>query len=417
MRVLPLALLCVSFHAFSTESRQSASEAQVITWSDLVQIATAHLHQDAQLAEGNRSWHSHGRVASDCLQLANLTGDITYYVQAEAALTQAFALAPEGSGPLLVRAHWQASQHRFNAANNDLKRLASRPLLSEAIRRTIIGDQASCAFALGNYADAERIFLSRALTMNQPQAWFDLANVLSHTGRIFEANACMDKAIAACPPEQLQLRAWLHLQRGLIAWERDLPAEADQWYAAADTILPGWWLIAEHRAEAQAALGHLSESIATYHQLITQTGDPAFMSALSGLYRVQGNNQDQADHWRDAATACYRERIALLPDAMTGHALHHFLDEQYPELHAEGLLLAQQNYASRPAGDAAVGLAKALRLTGDLAGARVVLEDCLASQWQTLSLYHEADQLYSVLGETDRAQAARDQARRLQDGT
>jgi tetratricopeptide (TPR) repeat protein len=99
-------------------------------------------------------------------------------------------------------------------------------------------------------------------------------------------------------------------------------ADALAHFERANDEMPGWWLIEEHIAEANAQLGNTDRALAMYTDILKRSDDPEFMDAVARIYRDRGNAAEAA-LWIAKAKAGHAARIALFPEAAAGHAETH----------------------------------------------------------------------------------------------
>jgi tetratricopeptide (TPR) repeat protein len=223
-------------------------------------------------------------------------------------------------------------------------------------------------------------------------------------GHLSEALALMDRAERIDHGDSPHPRAWLALQRGLLALHRGRWDLALAHYQHALRLLPGWWLAREHVAEIHALQGQTELALQEYAAVIGDTGSPEFMDASARLLRERGDAAAAAP-WIARARALYEQRLAQLPEATYGHGLDHYLQFGSP---TEALALARRNQALRPNGEASIKLAAALLNAGQPAEALRWLRQTLDSGWRSAELHATAARTAAANGELAEA---REQAR------
>ena len=204
------------------------------------------------------------------------------------------------------------------------------------------------------------------------------------------------------------MRAWLKLQRGLVALDRGRFDEALAMYRLAEDALDGWWLVDEHIAEVHLLNGNIAEAKRIYESVIERTGGPEYMDALAKIEQQLGN-ADRAGKLTAQARSIYTERLRAFPEAAAGHALDHFLKSQADAVQA--LALAQKNYQTRAFGESAIALAKAWIMSGKPERAKPLIEAQLASGWDTAESWWILSEVQLQL--SGDAQAARARAEAL----
>lgn len=336
-------LLCACMLACGCR-RASTQHERTDEAAPLRDYAAALADIDRRLAEARRlartrdRWPDHELVAQLLVSRARLTGCIDDWLAADRALEAAFAVAPAGGGPLLTRVELDLSLHQLERAEATLAKVEAAPLRTRADDIRVAVARGELAAQRGQLDEAAAAY-RRALELGADSGESEsrLALVDRRAQRPDEALAKLDVALSRTRDERG--RAWLQLQAGLVEWGRERPEAALRHYDAAERSLPGWWLVAEHRAEALAALGRSDEAEAIYRDVIESTGHPEFMDALGELLLARGRT-DEAQTWFDAAAREHERRLALLPRAAAAHALDHWL--RHAPADARTLALARE---------------------------------------------------------------------------
>lgn len=353
---------------------------------------------NARADKRSDDWLTRQYLGQLLLERARLTNRLEDFVRVEKVLADAFAIAAKGAGPALLAARFDFTLHRLAAAERHLDTIAGRPVpqRDEQLAARLL--RAEIALQRGQYepAFAELTALAAAL----PQAVNPtLALYHAQTGDPLKADALLAGELKTADEKDAQRRAWLLLQRGIVAMDRGELMDALRHLRDADAALSGWWLVQEHIAEVYGRLGNHDKAIAIYAQLVPQTGLPQHMDALASLYRHTGAPQ-RADELIAQAAAKWERHLARYPESAMGHALQHHLQFGDP---ARALELALANHAARPGGDAQVSLARAYLKAGRPAEALAVADQALASPYRTARLHDVAAQAHAALGHTKEA--------------
>lgn len=343
-------------------------------------------------------WLTRQFLGQVLLDRARLTNRIEDYARLEQLLGDALAIAKPGTGPLLLAARFNFSIHRLDVAERHLDTIDGRaiPLADEQLLARAL--RAEIALQRGQY---EAAFTElTAIAAVAPQV-VNTTLALYHalTGDPLKADALLADELEKSSDKDVQRRAWLMLQRGIVAMDRGELMDALQHLRDADAELSGWWLVQEHIAEVYSRLSNHDKAIAIVERLVAQTGLPQHMDTLASLYRHTGRPQ-QADELIAQAAAKWDQQLARFPEAAMGHALNHHLQFGTP---ARALELALANHAARPGGDAQVSLARAYLKAEQPAEALAVVERALASPYRTARLHDVAAQTYLALGRTKEA--------------
>ncbi|HSW14500.1 MAG TPA: hypothetical protein VLI06_16755 [Solimonas sp.] len=332
------------------------------------------------------------------LERARLSGDYADYARAGELIAQG---GGESGFDCLPLARWHYALHRLEAASRALQRcVAADPDERSAM-------QADIAFYSGRYREAEAVYREQLNRLDHSQAYVRMALLRARTGAPGEAMALFEAAEKRYHGDSAVMRAWLKLQRGLVALDQGRFDIAHALYLAAAEQLPGWWLVDEHLAEVQVLLGDNASARQAYQDIVRRTAAPEFMDALAPLEREQGHS-DRAAELQVQARKLYEQRMVGFPEAAAGHALDHFLGSPGDE--ALALRMAQDNHRNRPYGEASIALARALLLNGRAAEAASRLQAELAAGWDTPELHWVLAQALAASGHKAPADAARQRA-------
>ena len=344
-------------------------------------------------------------VVSLYQERARLTGSYDDYAKAETLL------ASLSSGPKLsvsqcmagARLHY--TLHRLTKASALLDSCAATAEASE-----VAALRADIALYTGRYRDAERTYRGLVNDVGITPHYVRLGLLKKWVGGPGEAAAFLEAAERRYHGSSPTMRAWLKLQRGLVALDRGRFDEALAMYRLAEDALEGWWLIDEHIAEVQLLTGNTTEAKRIYESVIERTGGPEFMDALAAIEQQLGN-VEQASKLTARARSIYTERLRSFPEAAAGHALDHFLRNQADA--EQVLTLAQKNYQTRPYGESAIGLAKAWIMVGKSERAKPLIEAQLANGWDTAQAWWLLSEVQQQLrGDAEAARARAEALRR-----
>lgn len=336
-------------------------------------------------------------VASLHQERARLTGSYDDYSRAQAILDAvAKDKAPTGFCLAQARLHYTLHRLRQAAAALDSCPPNVEPTEIAALR-------ADLAMYSGRYREAESIYRALLNQSGLSQHYIRLALLRAKTGAPAEAQALLEAAEKRYHGVSATQKAWMRLQRGLVALERGRFDEALALYRLAGDALPGWWLVDEHVAEVTQLRGDAAAARAMYADIVQRTQAPEFMDALAALEHGAGREAEAA-RWTARAREVYEKRLAEHPEASAGHALDHFLrDHANP---ARALALAEANFRTRPYGDAAIGLAKASLIAGKPERAVALLESQVAAGWDTAEIHWLLSQALAKRGRSEAAARA-----------
>jgi tetratricopeptide (TPR) repeat protein len=335
------------------------------------------------------------------VERATLTGDYEDYKRAESLLALQESRPSRPGHTCLVEAKLHFALHRLQRAG---RALDACPTTVERIEVAVL--RGDIDFYSGRYAEAEKLYRALVNQVGLPGHYVRLARLRNKMGSPGEAAAFVEAAEKRYHGGSATMKAWLKLQRGLIAWERGRIDEALALYNAAAGELPGWWLIDEQIAEAKRLSGDTAGARALFESIIGRGSRPEHMDELARLLR-EGKTPDAATEWIRRAAAIHRERLESLPEASVGHAVEHFLQFGAP---AEASELARRNAELRPFGEAQIALAAALFRSGQAGAAAELIARVERSGWDTAQLHAIAAQIYAGLGRRADADAQRARA-------
>jgi tetratricopeptide (TPR) repeat protein len=335
------------------------------------------------------------------IERARLSGDYRDYGKAQALLDAATSRADKASFPCLAHAKLHYALHRLQAA---IAALDACP--GTASRVEIAGLRGDIAFYSAHYREAEDLYRALVNQVGTTQQYFRLAMLRQKMGSPGEAAALLEAAEKRYHGGSATMKAWLKVQRGLLAWDRGFVDEALAMYSLASEELSGWWLIDEQIAEAKRLGGDSAAARSIFESVIRRSDLPEHMDELARLLR-EGATPEAATDWIERAEAIYRDRLKAFPEAAMGHAVDHFIQFGTP---AEALALARRNAELRPYGDAQIALAAALFRAGQAGAAAECIARVEASGWDTAQLHAIAAQINAGLGRAAAADAQRAKA-------
>lgn len=368
----------------------------------------------ARVASRPGEWLVLEQAAAAHIARARLTGRYDDYVEAEALLDRAFALAPEGGGPLLTKARLEHSLHRLDASGAALDAIGQWAIVPAAVAARVADLRVAIALQRGQVDAAARLAASHLGQGATAERLVSAALVDAAVGRTDEADARFVEALESLGTKRAPYhRAWLHLQRGILDLDRGRYDHALEHYHEGDSVLPGWWLIREHMAEIHVLLGNTHEAARLYREVTKSDDHPELLHAFADLETARGRTE-AAERLMERAGVAHERRLKLVPSAAGGHALDYFVavaeaaqsrdDPQAGKLLDRAVELARADHARRPGAGSKTALAAALLASGDVAAAREMIEAALATKFRSTDLFVTAHEVY--LADDDGARAA-----------
>ena len=357
----------------------------------------------ARAVASTNAWGDRAGVARLLLARARLTGSFDDYLAAGRAFDAAFAIATPGTGPHLERAGWNFAIHRLGAMTPDLDAVDRYVVPDDGIVAAALGLRGDVLFYRGQYASARAMYDRAEARMPTLGGAMKLANLYARTGDPERALRLLDEADAKIGGPQQQLRAYIELRRGVIELGRGHWDDAERRFRRADDIFPGYWPVEEQLATVRALKGAPDEAMAIFKRMAARDGQPDALDGIAGLYRARGDFAN-AQRWAAQAQAAWDRRLAQLPEAALGHTLDHLLAFGDP---VRALAVARRNFAFRPYGDSATGLAWAYLANHRPREALAVVRPALAAGWVSAESHIVASEAHALLGEGKEADAER----------
>jgi tetratricopeptide (TPR) repeat protein len=394
------ALAASGCHACEGEQRSAPEAApharatdEQATYAGALLAVDRQLDDARELVERRGGWGDHELVAQLLVRRARLTGSIEDWLAADRALDAGFAVAPEGGGPVYARLELDLSLHRLDQARARIAQIEAALVRTSAMQIQLVTARGELAAQRGDLDGARQAFEHARELGADPAVTAGRLALLARRRGDHEA-ALVAFAEAQADANIGQGAAWLLLQVGLVEWSRDRPEAALASYDAAEQAFPGWWLVAEHRAEALAALGRIPEAESLYREVIEQTGHPEFMDALAEILSSQSDPAGgaEAQTWIATARREHERRLAALPQGAGAHALDHLI--QFAPDEPRTLELARQVAELAPNEDNLRRLAELSLALGQVEAARTALTQARASGASN----RELDQLAQIAG-------------------
>jgi len=335
------------------------------------------------------------------VERARLTGLTDDYRLASEMLARAPASSANTAKLCQGQARLDFALHRLPAASTALA--ACGGFMDTAQAAALAAD---IAFYSGQYPQAQRIYQGLLNQGASSSQFIRMAIYRWKTGSLVEAGALLEAAERRYHGGEASTRAWLKLQRGLIAWDRGQLEEALALYRLADDAMPGWWQVDAQIAEVLRLQGDVAGARTLMERLAASGERPELMDELARLLR-EGQTPDAAQPWIKRAQAIHNTRLADFPEASAGHATEHYLQFGTP---AQALALARRDVALRNFGDTQITMAAALFRAGQAGEAARWIQRVSDSGWNTARLHAVAAQVYAALGQNTQADAERAQA-------
>lgn len=339
---------------------------------------------------------SRTRLATTIMAKARETGVLSLYPKAEAVLHDALALNPVDQGALLALAAVRAANHDFSGSTA----LAGQVLARDPSSLAALVAIADNAFELGDY-DAARTKLA-ALRTQMPEggaADSRLARQAAIEGRIDDAIAYA--AAATTASSELDLRpseaAFYRFQLAHFLYQGGRVDDAAAALDAALAVDPDHTASLELRAEVLVSQGQLEQAVVAYLDLVDRTPAADLHGALAKVYRALGRDVE-ADKQVEIGRAIGHEALGIYP-AERRHLAGFFADHEP----ATALEAALADFDSRHDIGAYDTLAWAYFRTGQAEQAAKYIDGALSQGTQDARLLYHAGMIEAAVGHDDEA--------------
>ena len=331
---------------------------------------------------------------------ARETGDPAYYDQADAELDEALSLAPGDYAAKRARAWVLMGKHQFAAARDlavELNKQAPDDLLVYAVLT-------DANVELGDYAAAEAA--AQLMLDLRPAAVPGLtrgAYLRELIGDPSGAAELMMDALQRTPPDQVEDRAWVLTQLGLLALAQGQLEQAEAATEAALASFPDYHYAVAQLADVRLAQGRPDDAVKLRLQHVEAVSDPDARYFLADALSRAGEPKAAAREY----AAFEREATAVHEHDGEAHshggrllALHYATDGDKP---AEALALAEAEMAERQDVLTRDAYAMALLANDRVDEARRQMEQALAVGIKDATMLYHAAAIAAAAGDPDAA--------------
>lgn len=348
--------------------------------------------------------HSYGLLGAAYLQKAREVGDPSYYVKAEAALTESLELAPDNFETLATLGVLAAARHQFKQA-------------------LAYGQQAHTlnpynARALGVVADAQIELGEYDAAVQTIQQMVDLRPDMSSYARVSYARELHGDVAGALEAMRLAAQAgsgqpentaWTLTQVGLLRFNHGELSGAQSEYEAALRALPDYLPAQAGLARIKAFQGDVDGAIRVYENVVQRMPLSEYVIALGDCYTRAQRPEDARRQY---------DLVSVLAQLQQGNGVDTDLEitlfeadhpDQFSPL-TDTLTRARSVYQQRPTVFAADALAWTLYQAGQYAEAQTYSTEALRFNTQDALLWFHAGMIEHQLGQASEARLALERA-------
>ncbi len=338
------------------------------------------------------------------IRQARETGDVSGYQRAEDALGQALELLPgyATAGSSLASVYY--ARHEFDEALE----LSTRVYESNWRNTSALVTMGDANLSLGNYQQAEEIYLSLEETDATPPVLARLANLAEIKGHPEEAL----KLIRRAAGETLgsggtkENAAWYLLRVGDMYFSTGDLREAGGYYEASLRVYENYHLALAGLGKVRAAEGEYEQAIEYYQRAVNIVPQPDFLAALGDLYLMTGQAEQAEIQY---ATVEYIGTLAELNQQVYNRQLVNFYSDHDINLE-EALELALAELESRKDIYGYDAAAWAQYKNGNFEEAQALMDQALAFGTRDANLYYHAGMIALALDESVKARELLEQA-------
>jgi len=331
------------------------------------------------------------------IRQARETGDVSGYERAEAFLQKSLDLIPgyAPAGSSLASIYY--ARHEFEEALD----LATRVYESNWRNTSALVIMGDANLSLGNYKQAEEIYLSLEETDATPPILARLANLAEIKGNPDEAL----KLIRRAAGETMSLggtkenAAWYLLRVGDMYFNIGNVDEAGGYYEASLRVYENYHLALAGLCKVRAAEGNYEEAIEYYQRAVNIVPQPDFLAALGDLYIMTGQPEQAEIQYATVETI---GTLAAINEQIYNRQLANFYSDHNMNVE-EALTLALAELESRKDIYGYDAAAWAHYKNGNYKEAQILMEQAFALGTRDANLYYHAGMIALALG--DKAQA------------
>ncbi len=344
------------------------------------------------------------RLGDAFIRKARETGDVAYFLRAEAALRKSLELAPRQAGALRHLAYVFYSRHEFEeAAAQATQAIALDPHDGDAYG--ILGD---AHLEVGRYDAAEAAYRSMMAEGDGLYALARLAGLKSLRGDAHGAIADLQRALATArgdPSYPAESVAWTAWQLGAEHFAIGNVDAAQASYLAALKTHPEYYRALGGLAQVRAAQARYDDAIALYKRALAVIPLPEYAAALGDVYARLGKTDDARKSYQLVE---YIGHVNALNRVLYNRELAYFYADHDRQL-SRALELARLELTVRKDVYAHDVLAWTLYKNGQTTEALASMTEALKLGTKDAKLFFHAGLIHRAAGHVD---VARDYLRR-----
>ena len=334
------------------------------------------------------------------VEKARISGDPSYYGQAQGALDRSLAVAPEDNGEALIGLGLLANaRHDFTAARVAGEQARElRPYTGAAY-----GVLADAYTQLGDTTAASAAVESM-LGVDPGLGAFTRASYdLELNGRADEARQAMERALSSAltPADVAYCRYYL----GELAWNAGDIDEAAEHYTAGLAVAPQDVALTQGQAKVDYARGDVDEALAGYADIVNRVPLPQYVLEYGEMLQAVGRVEEAQAQYEVLAV----QQALYAAEGSTDDQVAALIAADHGDP-AEALRLAEAEWERRQSIFSADSLSWALYVNGRFDEALAYAEQAAALGWRNASYSYHRGMILAALDRSADAVAALNEA-------
>lgn len=359
--------------------------------------AERSIAQARRLIEKNpKNFEAYNSLSLALSRRARETSDVSYYMQAEEALRQSFAISPDNFDGARIHVWLLLGKHEFAAALDEARKLNKR-LPDDVMTYGFLTD---ANVELGNYKDAETSAqMMLDLRPGNLPALTRAAYLRELFGDVDGSLELMNMALESTTPSEVEDQAWILTQMAHLELSTGKTTDAEQYVQRALTLFPGYHYALGNLAEVRIEQKRYDEAVQLLQQRYQEAPHAENLFDLAKALQLAGRNNDSKKAFAEFEQKSLLESNRA--DNSNRELIFYYAD--YAHQPGKSLGVAEREFARRHDVYTLDAYAWALHVNGRNQEAHKRIEEALAVGIRDAKLLRHAGEISLATG--DRATA------------
>jgi tetratricopeptide (TPR) repeat protein len=341
-------------------------------------------------------YQAYNDLALAFVRRAREIGDVSYYEQAQAAVSRSLQIEPQNFEGEQAQVELLLAEHRYRAALEQARALNYR--MPDAV--LVWGYIAEAEAALGDYQQAEEAAQwMMNLRPGTLAAYLTGADLRQDWGDIDGAEEYLSKALQQTPPFESEETAWILTRMARLLRQSGRNDSAEALLQKALTTFPDYYLSLEELAEIRLDQHLYPQAIELLEKRNRSFPSPSSQLLAARAYEGAGRPADAAKMYAEFERGA-RAQIALSDDANSALIIYYAEHAHKP---LEALRIARMEMQNRHDVWALDEYAWALFANGQNAEAVQQIEKAIAFGTRDAVLYYHAGTIEAAIGKKSEA--------------